>query len=153
MRKTSRYLASLVADGSGTMVVEFALVAPVMALLLIGTVEVGFIVARQHELQSAASEVEAIVMATNQGAETDPDELEEILMESVNLTGEDVSIVRKYRCGISSELVNSSSSCFEGDVVSSYLEIAISDTRLPIWSTFGIGQEIRYSVERTVQIS
>lgn len=153
MRKTIRSLASIAADGSGTMVVEFALVAPIMALLLIGTVEAGFIVARQHELQSAASEVEAIVMATNQGAETDPNELEEILMESVNLSAGDVSIVRKFRCGISSELVNNSSTCFEDDVVSSYLAISITDTREPIWTAFGIGEEIRYSVERRVQIS
>lgn len=144
---------SLLNDRCGAIVVEFALTAPILAMMVLGIFEVGMVVARQTELQSAASEIETIVLATNRGAETNPAELEKILMTSLNLPAEDVSVIRKVRCGISPNLADNPDSCAEDEVVSSYLVMDLNHTYLPTWTGFGIGREINLSVNRTVQIS
>ena len=100
-------------DRSGAMAVEVALAAPILAMMMLGVFEIGIIVARQHELQSTSSEIETIIVATNLGAETNPDELKQILMDSADLGEEDIAIAKKYRCGIASALVGSIDQCTE----------------------------------------
>jgi Flp pilus assembly protein TadG len=59
------FLLSLRRDARGTMAIETAIVAPVLALMAIGSFEVGSMVSRQQELQSAASEAESIILAAS----------------------------------------------------------------------------------------
>lgn len=148
-----RLMKRLLGDRLGSMAVETALVAPVLGMVSIGIFEVGLIVARQHELQSAANEVEIIVIATNGGAETTVDELKTILRDSVGLDANQVAVSTSFRCGTASNLVTSTDSCGESDVVSTYVNIAIKDTYTPTWTSWGFGSNVDFSVERTVQIS
>ena len=155
-----RSLSLLVADLRGTMAVETAVVAPVLLVLSLGTFEVGTMVSRQHELQSAASEAEAIALAANQGAETSTEQIGTILKKSLGLDAEQVSIKRYYRCGAEAELTEDIEDCRgeeddpDDDLVpASYIEIDLDDTYTPVWVGFGVGSPFNYNVTRMVQLS
>jgi Flp pilus assembly protein TadG len=147
------FLRQIIGDRRGSMAIETAIVAPTLILMTLGTFEVGRMVARQHELQSAANESEIIAIATNGGAETDIDQLEEIIRESVGLDDSGVTIERTYRCNADETLVDSPDDCFDDDVVSSYLVVDITETYTPTWNILGIGEPLNFEVRRTVQIS
>lgn len=160
MRLVREHFRRLREDRRGSMVVETAVLAPVLAILALGIYETSMIVSRQHELQSAATEVEMIAIATNQGAETTTGELQNILRDSLGLTDNDVKVSRRFRCGTEDRLRPSSGPCGKGtesksddDYVSTYLQIEVTDTYTPTWTGFGIGQPITFNVDRTVQIS
>ena len=146
-------LNRLLRDSGGSFAIETAFVVPVLILMTLGIVEVGTMVARQHELQSVANESEIIILATNQGAETDVDGIKQIVQESVGLTGDDVSLTQMYRCNADDTLVDAVASCDEDDVISSYVILDITEEYNPTWTYLGIGTPITFSVERRVQVS
>lgn len=146
-------LTRLLRDSTGSFAIETAFVVPVLILMTLGIVEVGTVVARQHELQSVANESEIIILATNQGAETDVDGIKQIVQESVGLTGNDVSLTQMYRCNADDTLVDAVASCDEDDVISSYVILDITEDYSPTWTYLGIGTPITFSVERRVQVS
>lgn len=160
MRIVREHFRRLREDRRGSMVIETAMLAPVLAILALGIYETSMIVARQHELQSAANEVEMIAVATNQGATTSTGELKAILRDSLDLTDNDVTVDTRYRCGTEDFTRSSSGPCGKGtedrgddDYVSTYIRITITDTYTPVWTGFGIGQDINFRVRRMVQIS
>lgn len=160
MKLARKHFRALREDKRGSMVIETAMLAPVLAILALGIYETSMIVARQHELQSAAAEVEMIAIATNQGAVTSTGELKAILRDSLELADNEVAVDRRYRCGTERILRSSSGPCGKGtedkgddDYVSTYIRIQITDTYTPVWTGFGVGQDIAFSVDRTVQIS
>ena len=54
-----RHLATLLRDTRGAMLIETAIVAPVLVLMSLGAFQVSTMVARQSELQSAVAEASA----------------------------------------------------------------------------------------------
>lgn len=135
------------------MAIETAIVAPVLVLLALGTFEVGTIVSRQHELQTAASEGEVIAMAAARGASTEISTIKSIIRESVGLSDSQIAISRFYRCNANTSTVTDPDSCGEDDIVSSYIKLDLTDTYTPVWTEFGVGGPINFDVERTVQLS
>ena len=147
-------IKNLVANARGTVTIETAIVVPVLAILTLGTFETSLIVARQHELQSAATEVEMIALATHDGAETSHGQLRQILKTSLGVDNDEkIQISSKYRCGTSETIQTSISSCASDQVVSTYIEIKIRDRYTPTWTAWGIGQPITFEVDRMVQVS
>lgn len=140
-------------DVRGAMTIETAIVAPILILISLGIFEVGTVVARQHELQSAANESEIIAIATSRGAEANIDQVKAILRTSLDLAEDDVTLSRSYRCGTVEQLVTTIDQCGEDDVVSTYLNIEIQERYTPTWTAFGIGRPIAFSVKRRVQVS
>ena len=67
---TPAFATRLLRCARGAFAIETALVAPLLALMSIGTFEVGTMVSRQQELQSAASEAESIILAAAGGTGT-----------------------------------------------------------------------------------
>jgi Flp pilus assembly protein TadG len=59
MRK-GRPLLKLLRDAVGTMAIETALIAPLLAMMALGVFEVSRIVSREQQLQSAANERTAL---------------------------------------------------------------------------------------------
>lgn len=137
----------------GSMAIETAIVAPVLVLMALGTFEVGSIVSRQHELQTAASEGELIALATASGATTDINTVKDIIKTSVDLTDSQIDITRFYRCNDSDVTVTNPDNCGTDDVISSYIRVDLTDTYTPVWTDFGVGSPITFDVERTVQLS
>ena len=140
-------------DCRGSMAIETAFVAPLLATLALGSFEIGSVVSRQHELQTAASEGESIAFAASGGASVEISTLEDILETSMDLDDDQVDVVMRYRCNDAEELQTSMDSCDEDDTVSSYVRIDVTDTYDPVWTTFGVGAPIDLAVERLVQIS
>lgn len=149
----SRLFQRIAGDQRGSFAIETAFVAPVLILMTFGIFEVGTIVARQHELQSAANEVEIIILATNQGAATDVATVKSIVRESLNLTANEVTLSQSYRCGTAATLVASETTCDEDDIVSSYINVSITEQYVPKWTYMGIGTPLTFSVNRRVQVS
>ena len=147
----------LAACMGGSMAIETALVAPILATLSIGAFEASTIVARQHELQSAASEAETIAMTASGGVETDLSTIKDILEDSVNLAADDITVVTKFRCNTDEQLLDpdqdGNNPCAEDAVVSTYLELSMTDTYSPVWRQFGIGSDIEYNVVRMIQVA
>ena len=146
-------LHKLATDRRGSMAIETAFVAPVLILMSVGIFDTSMAVSRQHELQTAASEAQTIALASAQGATVKISDIEKIIAASLSLESDQVDVSRRYRCGAATDTVTSVDSCDEDDVVSSYLDISISDSYEPVWSSFATDNEVELRVERTVQIS
>lgn len=150
----SGVLRRLARNKRGSVVIETAIVAPMLVMMSIGTFEVSRMISRQHELQSGVSEATSIALAANMGAETQTTELKNILKESLDLDDNDVSVVKLYRCNVSSEMRSSANGCDgSNDVLSTYVRITLTDTYSPVWSHMGVAGDFNYSVTRTVQLS
>lgn len=145
-----RAIVSLLRDARGTMVIETAIVAPVLILLSAGTFEVSRIVARQTELQSAAAEAVSIVLASVPKTDTQKDQIETVIEQSTGLADDNVNLDWKYRCG-TDDLTDTV--CEDDTTQSTYIQITMSDSYTPVWTQFGFGSGLTYNVVRTVQIS
>ena len=146
-------LAELARDRRGSMAIETAIVAPVLALMAVGAFQVSAMVARQSELQSAAAEAEAIALAAVPETQAQVDTIRNVIKASAGLTDDQVTITRVYRCTNNTVYVTSAASCASGAEVSSFLRIAMTDKYVPQWTRLGIGRPITYRVTRTVQVS
>ena len=140
-------------DTRGSVVIETAIVAPVLVLLSLGTFDVSRMVARQHELQTGATDLEGIVLAVAKGTGTDTTTIRSALSTSLNLPLNKVTVVKVYRCGSDTSMVSAVSSCSDPNDVSTYVKVTLSDSYAPVWTQFGVGGALNYNLVRTVQIS
>ena len=146
-------LAQVGADIRGTMVIETAIVAPVLVLMAIGGFEVSRMVSRQHELQGGVAEAEAVALASNMGLETNVYELKRMLRKSLDLNEQQVHVNIVFRCNADTALIDSAESCDgEDDVVTRYVKLDITDSYQPIWNRMGVAGHFRYNVDRLVQV-
>jgi hypothetical protein len=139
----------LLVCGCGAMAVETAIVAPVLALMSVGTFEIGTMVSRQQELQSAASEAEAIVMAAAASGGVESDDIKDVIVRSMGLDPEQIDLERRFRCG-DGELILDATECEER--VTEYVLVHLEDSYTPIWANYGVGSEFDYVVERTIMV-
>ena len=151
-RRIGDQLSLLRRDTRGAMVIETAIVAPVLLLMSLGAFQVSTLVARQSELDSAAAEGAAIAIASPPNTSAKRTTLEQVIETSTGLTGSNVVVSEAYRCNSSTVYVTSASSCTSG-VISNFLKIYLTDTYTPTWTEFGVGSPITYRVTRYVQYS
>ena len=147
-----RWLASLVKDERGTTIIETAIVAPVLLTMALGSYDVSHMIARQHELQSAASDVEGIVFAVSSGTSTDTTKIKSVVVASLGLAANQVIVDKVYRCGTTAALITDKTTCASGSAVSTYVRVDMSDSYTPTWTDFGVGEALNYKVVRTVQV-
>jgi Flp pilus assembly protein TadG len=151
-------LARLRADTGGAMIIETAVVAPVLVLMSLGAFQISSLVARQSELDSAAAEGAAIAIASPPTTSAKKTTLQQVIATSLapaapatnNVV---VTITDAYRCNSSTAYVTTSTTCPSGGVISNYVRIVITDSYTPIWTEFGVGSAISYRVSRYVQYS
>ena len=146
-------LRRLRGDTAGSMVIETAIVAPVLAVLSLGGFEASSMVARQSELQSAAAEAEAIALASTPDTLQERNTIKAVIRASTGLAASKVTISNKYRCGTDAAKVANKATCPNADQVTTYLEIALTDTYTPVWTEFGIGSPLTYRVNRAVMVA
>ena len=145
------FLSGLRRDRRGTMAIETAIVAPVLALMAIGSFEVGSLVSRQQELQSAASEAESIILAASASeVETSSADIEEVIETSLDLGPDQVQLDQLFRCD-NGAMSDTAPECASGQLYI-YVEVALTDTYTPVWANYGFGDTIDYSVVRTVMV-
>ncbi|WP_336986435.1 TadE/TadG family type IV pilus assembly protein [Altererythrobacter aquiaggeris] len=139
-------------DSKGAMAVETALVAPLLAVMSIGTYEVGTMVSRQQELQSAAGEAEAIILAAASSATIDSATIDDIIETSLGLNDDQVTLNQRFRCNTASSIIADPTSCNVTQPIYQYVELTVTDSYTPLWTQMGVGSAFNYSVVRTVQV-
>jgi Flp pilus assembly protein TadG len=137
----------------GAVIIETAIVAPVLALLGLGAFQVSQAVARQHELQTGADDVASMALAGWKDETAQVSALKSVLKSTLNLTDAQVTITHKYRCGTSASYVDDKTNCATGSIVATYLRIVLTDTYTPTWTKFGMGSPLNFNVTRTVVLS
>lgn len=148
-----RRLAAIRRHEQGSVVIETAIVLPVLVLMALGGFETSRIVSRESELQAAIAEGAAVVIATFPEDQDELDTVEDIIETSTGLPDDKVHLLKKYRCNSDASLQSDVSSCPTGAVISEIIQINIWDTYEPIWTEFGVGGTVRYNIMRRVQIS
>ena len=152
MRRALPLLSRVLRCQAGSMAIETAIIAPALIALSIGGFEIGSIVARQTELQSAAAEAAAIVRAAVPTTSAERTAIRDVVAASTGLSTGEVSVTEVYRCADATAYVTSEADCNTGVVVNKFIRLAIADTYHPIWAEFGIGSELTFDVTRTVQV-
>lgn len=145
-------LGRLHRESDGAMVIETALVAPVLVLLSLGAFQISGVIARQTELQSAASEAAAIALASPPDSATKRATLEQVIEASTGLATNKVTLSEAFRCEATDTYVSSSSACIGSQYVGVYLKIDLTDTYTPTWTQFGLGSPINFNVTRYVLV-
>lgn len=154
MARFTPFLARLAGDRTGSVVIETAIVAPVLILLGLGTYDTSRIIARQSELQAGSTDVEGIVLAVaNSSTGTDVSTIKSVLKNSLSLNDSQVSVAKVYRCNVDTALISDRTNCNSTDVVSTYVQVTLTDTYTPTWTRYGIGSPFNYRLVRTVQVS
>ena len=151
MRRRFHTLSALWRDDRGAMLVETAIVAPVLVLMSMGAFQVSQVVARQTELQGAAAEATGIALASPPETDDQRTTLKSVIVASTGLDSDQVTVSEKFRCGSATTYVDSSSTCV-GTKVSSYVLIQLNDTYTPAWTQWGFGSPINFNVDRYVMI-
>ena len=153
MTRLTAFIRRLCASAQGSVVIETAIVAPVLVLLSLGTFDVSRMVARQHELQTGSTDLEGIVLAVAKGTGTNELIIRNALSASLNLPLSKVTVVKVYRCGSSATMVAAISDCSDPTNTSIYVKVTLSDSYTPLWTKFGVGSQLNYNLVRTVQVS
>lgn len=152
MMTLAHLVSSLRQDREGAIIIETALVAPVLVLMSLGAFQVSSVIARQSELQSAASEAAAIALASPPDTIAKRTVLKNVVMASTGLPTDKVSVLVAYRCDSEAAYTYNLSNCSSAQVVSSFVRIRLIDTYTPAWTQFGIGSPINYDVINYVMI-
>ncbi len=150
--KLSKF-AKIRRNEEGSVVVETAIVLPVLVLMALGGFEASQIIARENELQSAVAEAAAIVLASLPEDQDDLDELELIIEASTGLAADKVRLQKRYRCNADASLTLDVTDCPTGAVISEFVHLNVLDGYRPIWTEFGIGGTVSYDIIRRIQIS
>ena len=154
----------------GSALIETAFVAPFLILMSLGGVEVANMVKRQHELQNAASKAAEIMMAAHPKDEA---ELALVLQQlalaiegdtglATTAIGTDVEpdetkndvgyVMTRYRCGESKQFKKADTGCTSSPNAERFVVFLLRDKYTPVWNEFGLGEELQYRVEKSVQI-
>ncbi|WP_230291185.1 TadE/TadG family type IV pilus assembly protein [Croceicoccus sp. Ery5] len=157
-------------DTRGSALIETAFVAPVLILMSLGGVEVANMVKRQHELQNAASKAAEIMMAAHPKDEAELSVVMQQLAAAIeddtgldtSAIGSDVEpdetkndvgyVLTRYRCGNSKTFKKADTGCTDSPNAERFVVFLLRDKYTPVWNDFGIGEELQYRVEKSVQI-
>lgn len=153
MMRVQATMQALLRDSRGTMAIETAFVAPVLIIMALGGFETSIMVARQTELRSAAAETVALALTADPGEAVDVGTIEDIIEASTGLDDDQVTVTTMYRCDSDADLIEDFHDCGADAVISTFLQIDMTETYTPTWTEFGIGGPIDFDVERTVQVS
>ena len=148
-----RDLLSCLRDARGAVIIETAIAAPVLALLGLGAFQVSQAYARQHELQTGADDAASMALAGWDSDTGDTTAIKEVLKRTLTLDDTQVTITKKFRCGTDLAYVADITICAPGTIVTTYLDIRLTDTYTPMWTDFGMGEPMNYNVQRTVLVS
>jgi Flp pilus assembly protein TadG len=138
-------------DTRGAMMIETALVTPMLVMMALGSFDASRMFARESELQTAASEASAIALASKPDTSAKRATLKNIIVSSTGLPSSGVTVDAVYRCSSNTAYVNDSTTC--GSLtVSNYVKIYMTGTYTPQWTQFGIGGPVTFRITRYVMM-
>lgn len=144
-------LSALFGDSKGAVSLETALITPILLSMSVGSYEASRIVARQAELQSASAQASSVALASEPTSPTRRATLKGILQTSTGLDQDHVAVDPAYRCGSTTQYVTDATGCGT-NLISSYVKVSLTDSYSPVWTKFGIGNTVTFSVTRYVLI-
>jgi Flp pilus assembly protein TadG len=145
-------LSALKRDERGAVLIETALITPVLLIMSIGAYDVSRGVARQTELQEVAAEFAAIAMARETVGVAELEQMKEIAAASAGVDEDAVTVSENIKCGTAPELYVATHECLDDEEQSRILTIEVEATYTPTWTSFGMGEPLNLNVTRTVQI-
>jgi len=152
MSRATAMFSALYRDDRGAMMIETAIVAPVLVLMSMGAFQVSQVIARQTELQGAMAEASAIAMTALPTTSTQRAAMKSVNVPSTELTAQQGLVTEAYRCGSATTYVTSADQCVSTKVAN-YVKIELNDTYTPAWTEWGIGEPIQFNVDRYVMIN
>lgn len=150
MMRLSRLFARLRTDSKGAVLIETAIVGPVLIIMSFGAFEVGSMVARYSELVGSVAEAQSMVLASEPDTQQERDQLEDLIADSTGLPVEKIAVEPVFRCNGAEDYVTEYASCSAGDRVSSLVKIQVADTYTPLWTKFGVSKPLEYQVDRYI---
>jgi Flp pilus assembly protein TadG len=145
-------LSRIFRHAGGSMVIETAIVTPVLAMLSLGAFDASRMVARQTELQQAMSEAAQIAIVYKPDTAAKRTKIRDIIVTSTGLANSNVTITNEFRCGATTTRV-ATNTCSSGTAVTTYLKIVVTDTYTPVWNDFGIGSSLNFNMTRLVIVA
>ena len=149
--RPQRLFSCLRRDERGAMMIETAIVAPVLILMSMGAFQISQVIARQSELQGAMAEASAIAVSAPPDTADERTVLKNIIVASTSLDAADVVVSERYRCGVATSYVNAADDCV-GSEVATYVLIELNDTYTPVWTQWGFGEPLDFNVNRYVMV-
>lgn len=146
-------LAGLRRAREGAVVVEFALLTPVLLMMGLGAVDVSRIVSRQAQLQAAISEANQIVLASSPDTDAKVTAIKTVIANTTGLATTAVTITTVYRCGVDTTFVSLPGYCPVTGEIGKYLQVSVTDAYRPYWTKLGVGQPITMKIKRQIQLS
>lgn len=151
--KIALFCTGLLRDRTGSIVVETAIVAPVLVVLGLGAFDLSRMIARQSELQAGSTDAEGIVLAVSTGQATNVSTIKSVLQNSLNLPSNKVTVTKIYRCNSETSTSTVSTGCASNNVLTTYVQVTLTDSYTPMWTNFGIGSTFNYNAVKTVQVN
>ncbi len=164
------FLRRLHADTRGSALIETAFIAPVLIMMSLGGVEVANMVKRQHELQNAAAKAAEIMMAAHPEDEaalsTVMQQLAATIQADTGLTTTAIGaaiepdetkndvgyVMTRYRCGNATNFKKANTGCTDSPNAQRFVVFLLRDRYTPVWTDYGLGDNVQFRVEKTVQI-
>lgn len=138
-------------EEDGAVVIETAIVVPVLLLMALGGIDYGTMLARQVELQNAMAEASQIALAAAPTDASARQAVKEVLQTSTGLDTDHVSITESYRCGTDADYVADSDLCGT-DPYARFIRIEIVEDYTSAWSTISGAKPLRFNFVRMVQV-
>lgn len=135
----------------GAVVIETAIVVPVLLLMSLGAIDYGSMLARQIELQNAMAEASQIALAAAPTDAAARQAVKEVLQTSTGLGTDNVSIVETYRCGTDADYVADSDLCGTTPYAR-FIRIEILEDYTPVWSQITDSDPVAFNFVRMVQV-
>jgi Flp pilus assembly protein TadG len=133
MQRLVHRLRRLREDNSGVAVLELALAAPILALMMIGVADLSNAYSRKLQLEQAAQRsIEKIMQTT---AETTPDatlQAEAVAQAGMGLTTSDVTVTYSLYCDMV-KAASADGNCDPGKKESRYIEVTVVDDYTPMF--------------------
>ena len=145
-----RKLRSFTRNAQGSVIIETAIVTPVLLLMAIGTFEGVSIVSRQFELQYAVDEAAQVALSAPPHSAAQRETLKNVITASTGLASTQVKVEPKVRCGTETTYSDDESGC-TGNYYR-FVQITLTDTYNPQWTKIAFGSAVNYNVVRMVMI-
>ncbi len=126
-------------DERGAAVIELALIAPVLALMTMGVIDISQAFGRKLVLEQAAQRAIEKVMQTT-GTTTPEETIKTEAAAQGNVSEDDVTVSYRLECNGELE-ADFDTECAEGETESRWLMVTVSGTYTPMFPTHFFGDE------------
>lgn len=135
----SSFVRNPIRDDRGAAVIELALIAPVLALLTIGIIDISQAFGRKLTLEQAAQRAVEKVMQTT-GDTTVESTIKEEAAAQGDIDPDDVTVSYRLECNGEVE-EDFETECAEGEAESRYLMVTVAGSYTPMFPTHFFGDE------------